>query len=243
MFQERGATDTWSYPNVHGDVMTTADHTGAKTGSYRYDPYGQTLPSGVDNQAGNMDYGWLGQHQRGLEPAPGLNTIEMGARQYVPSLGRFLEVDPIEGGTTTNDYAYVRDPINQFDLNGEGGNAGMCTSESTSRRCRDQLRRAANPTRQPCRPNGGTRGGSTGYCGGGRRAVFADFVREQLTRDALRSRLAGKAMHFLVITTCTAAVIGVTGGIGAVGVVGCWAAATAADRATRQFVEGSSSGG
>ena len=61
MFQERGATDTWSYPNVHGDVMTTADHTGAKTGSYRYDPNGKTLTSGVDNQAGNMDYGWLGQ--------------------------------------------------------------------------------------------------------------------------------------------------------------------------------------
>ena len=145
MFQERGATDTWSYPNVHGDVMTTADHTGAKTGSYRYDPYGKTLTSGVDNQAGNMDYGWLGQHQRGLEHAPGLNTIEMGARQYVPSLGRFLEVDPIEGGTTTNDYAYVRDPMNQFDLNGEGGNAGMCTSEMNTPKCNAQ--RGGRPKR------------------------------------------------------------------------------------------------
>lgn len=34
--------------------------------------------------------------------------------------GRFLEVDPVEGGTGTNDYAYVRDPVNLFDLNGQG---------------------------------------------------------------------------------------------------------------------------
>lgn len=28
--------------------------------------------------------------------------------------------DPVEGGLDTNDYAYVKDPINEFDLDGNG---------------------------------------------------------------------------------------------------------------------------
>src|SRR6266568_1440705 len=43
----------------------------------------------------------------------------MCARQYVPGLGRFLEVDPVEDGSA-NDYDYVGgDPVNRFDLNGD----------------------------------------------------------------------------------------------------------------------------
>jgi hypothetical protein len=46
----------------------------------------------------------------------------MGARQYVPSLGRFLQVDPVAGGSC-NDYDYVcGDPVNGFDLDGRKGN-------------------------------------------------------------------------------------------------------------------------
>jgi hypothetical protein len=43
--------------------------------------------------------------------------IDMGARSYSPTLGRFLTTDPIENGTS-NDYTYVDDPINQYDLDG-----------------------------------------------------------------------------------------------------------------------------
>ncbi len=120
-----------SYPNLQGSLTATANPSGAEIGATRaYDPDGNQLIGTILNTApGQLDYGWLGSQQRPLEHQDGLQpVVEMGARQYQPTIGRFLEVDPLEAGTK-NDYAYAVDPVNTADLSGEYV-AGWCMAGS-----------------------------------------------------------------------------------------------------------------
>ncbi|MEV4108938.1 DNRLRE domain-containing protein [Nonomuraea sp. NPDC049695] len=68
-------------------------------------------------------YGWLGGKQRAADTLDG--TMLMGVRLYNPSLGRFLQLDPVEGGSA-NAYEYCSgDPVNCTDLDGKWG-CGWC---------------------------------------------------------------------------------------------------------------------
>jgi RHS repeat-associated protein len=133
-----GSAEAWSYSNLHGDDIVTADATGARTGAVSsYDPFGDpidpvtgnigTVPADTatpsNTAVSGTSYGWEGSHQKLDENAGDISTIEMGDRQYVPLVGRFLTVDPIEGGNP-NDYIYPNDPNNTDDLTGDKGSPG-----------------------------------------------------------------------------------------------------------------------
>jgi len=106
-----GGTITYQHANAHGDIGGTTDAAGTWTAVALADEWG------VATATPGTRLGWLGKHQRYTVGAtPGL--IRMGVRLYDPKLGRFLGVDPIEGGSCT-DYLYAcADPINKVDLAG-----------------------------------------------------------------------------------------------------------------------------
>jgi RHS repeat-associated protein len=117
--QTNGGTPVLQLANLHGDIVATAalSETEAKLLSAT-----NTTEYGVPTTSSPAKYSWLGADQRPTELPAGI--IAMGARSYIPQLGRFLQTDPVEGGSA-DAYAYTHgDPIDETDLTGETTESG-----------------------------------------------------------------------------------------------------------------------
>ncbi|MEK6537280.1 MAG: hypothetical protein AABZ63_07325, partial [Actinomycetota bacterium] len=75
--------------NPHGDTSALTNASGAVTGTYRYDSFGNPIG------ANNLVDGYTGKWQREKDSSTG--TIRMGVREYDPVLGRFVSADPLKG--------------------------------------------------------------------------------------------------------------------------------------------------
>ncbi|GAA3790345.1 hypothetical protein GCM10022226_06600 [Sphaerisporangium flaviroseum] len=114
--QSSDGTITLQLANLHGDVIATASSSTTVTGIssyFEHTEYGAPRTGNITNPS---RYGWLGTHQRSIDSLAGL--VLMGVRLYNPLTGRFLQVDPVEGGGA-NGYAYPTDPVNIYDLDGQ----------------------------------------------------------------------------------------------------------------------------
>jgi RHS repeat-associated protein len=149
--QKNGSTVRFYLSDLHGDVvgLLKPDHTSA--GSTEFDAWGNKVASqttgtqaylGFQGDPTDADTGW----------------VDMGARKYLASLGRFMTQDPLFGDirnpTSLNQFAYGADnPMTFVDPDGlcprDPDNPGVCSQTAPLNEVK-----ATNPYWDPGHPGG-----------------------------------------------------------------------------------------
>ncbi len=130
-----GTSTALQLEDLHADVVeTAATNPNASTPLTACDATEYGVPrTGVGKCSGASRYSWLGGKARPTELASGV--IAMGRRAYAPTLGWFLQPDPLPGADA-NSYGYANgDPVNQSDLDGDSARSRIKDTAKNVHRC------------------------------------------------------------------------------------------------------------
>ncbi len=117
--QAKGETPVLQLRDLHGDIVATASSSETQT---KLLSTNDTTEYGVPRTSSPPKFSWLGAGEISTELPTGV--IAMGARTYIPQLGRFQQTDPVSGGSA-NAYAYTYgEPVNSSDPSGEDALGG-----------------------------------------------------------------------------------------------------------------------
>ena len=114
-----GGVSQWEYTELGGNRFWSSDDAGVAEGSPRlFDPFGGEIAGSGTRPVGAPSTSW--QSINGLETESlSVPYVMMGARVYVSSIGRFIQLDP-QLGSGANGYDYVnQDPVNSADPSGQ----------------------------------------------------------------------------------------------------------------------------